>query len=658
MQSPLSLFFNIALGRPGSPPLLCGGLTQRFVRLYDPMFATASLDTLPSFLEDLNNQYEAFHKDFEADFWATKMGLAGNSTEQLTATKGAYDGFLRDKSNLQAVRAHLQLEGLPETDRRVLKIMERTFACYNTNSAEADAIQDQLTKLEGELQAARGGMKLGYTDPATGSFNACSSVQLRTRMRTSSDEAERKACFEGVQTIGPFVAERFVEIVRLRNRFARALGYEDFYDYKVTQSEGFGKAQLFAMLDDLEQRTRSTMEAARARLASEKGPEALEPWNTGYMLAGETTRDQDPYFPFGNALAAWSQTFAGLGIDYKGARMRLDLLDRPGKYSNGFCHWPQCAWRRPNGSWVPSQANFTSLATPGQVGSGVTALRTLLHEGGHAAHFANIDQPSPFFSQERAPMSVAYAENQSMFLDSLQGDAAWLGRFARDQSGAVMPWELVEKDMRATSPYAVLQLRGMLAVPYFEKALYELADDDVTVERLLKLGDEVQERIQGGPAALPLLAIPHILSDESSCYYHGYVLAEMSVFQTRTHFLEKYGRIVDEPRIGADLTEVYWNPGNGEPFLGLVEKLTGKPLSADAWVADLNEDLEERIAKEKQEYEAAVKAGPRVALPEVDLGMQVVVVNGDEQICDSNTAGLGPMCNEFAGWVDKMAAAH
>ena len=34
-----------------------------------------------------------------------------------------------------------------------------------------------------------------------------------------------------------------------------------------------------------------------------------------------------------------------------------------------------------------------------QVGSGKTALVTLLHEGGHAAHFANIDQHSPFFGQ-------------------------------------------------------------------------------------------------------------------------------------------------------------------------------------------------------------------------------------------------------------------
>jgi len=41
-----------------------------------------------------------------------------------------------------------------------------------------------------------------------------------------------------------------------------------------------------------------------------------------------------------------------------------------------------------------------------QLGSGRTALVTLLHEGGHAAHMANIDQPSPFFGQERAPFRL------------------------------------------------------------------------------------------------------------------------------------------------------------------------------------------------------------------------------------------------------------
>ena len=50
--------------------------------------------------------------------------------------------------------------------------------------------------------------------------------------------------------------------------------------------------------------------------------------------------------------------------------------------------------------------------------------------------------------------------------------------------------------------------------------------------------------------------MPHILADESSAYYHGYVLAEMSVHQTRDYFQSKYDSIADNPEVGKELTEV------------------------------------------------------------------------------------------------------
>jgi len=37
-----------------------------------------------------------------------------------------------------------------------------------------------------------------------------------------------------MRTVGPHVAAKFCEIVKLRNKLARNLGYEDFYDYKAS----------------------------------------------------------------------------------------------------------------------------------------------------------------------------------------------------------------------------------------------------------------------------------------------------------------------------------------------------------------------------------------------------------------------------------------
>jgi hypothetical protein len=68
-------------------------------------------------------------------------------------------------------------------------------------------------------------MQLGYTLP-DGSFHPMSSVGLRNEMRTSKDEAIRKAAYEGLRSIGPFVLDNgFVEIIKLRNKMAKSLGF-------------------------------------------------------------------------------------------------------------------------------------------------------------------------------------------------------------------------------------------------------------------------------------------------------------------------------------------------------------------------------------------------------------------------------------------------
>jgi Zn-dependent oligopeptidase len=335
--------------------------------------------------------------------------------------------------------------------------------------------------------------------------------------------------------------------------------------------------------------------------------------------------------------------------------MTLDLCDRPGKYSNGFCHWPQPAWISKSKGWVPSHANFTSLATPSAVGSGYTALVTLMHEGGHAAHFANVAQASPLFSQERAPTSVAYAENQSMFLDSLVRDSAWLARYALDRQGNVIPWDLIQRNIEATHAYQVLALRAMLAVPYFEKSLYELPEDQVTCQNILALAARVELDIQGGPSSRPLLSVPHILADESAAYYHGYVLADMSVYQTRAHFLEKYGFIVDNSQVGRDLERYYWQPGNSEQFLDLVSALTGKQLGPDAWIDHLEKSVENLVREERSAYLKALETGPKIKPGDpVDLSMQVKFVHGDERIADSKLEGLQNACQVYKQWVSNL----
>lgn len=56
-------------------------------------------------------------------------------------------------------------------------------------------------------------------------------------MRVSEDEETRKAAYEGLRSVGPFVSEAFLGIVKDRNKLAKLMGFQDFYDMKVSQGE-------------------------------------------------------------------------------------------------------------------------------------------------------------------------------------------------------------------------------------------------------------------------------------------------------------------------------------------------------------------------------------------------------------------------------------
>jgi oligoendopeptidase F len=150
------------------------------------------------------------------------------SVAELTRTKAEMEAFLADEKKLTATRSYLQkAEGLTAEQKKTLTLFERTFGCYIMESAEAKELRAKAMAIEGSLEDARNRMTLGAT--LDGSFCELSSVGLRNKMRVDPDEAVRKACWEGLRTIGDFVtANGFVELVRSRNQMAKALGYIDY----------------------------------------------------------------------------------------------------------------------------------------------------------------------------------------------------------------------------------------------------------------------------------------------------------------------------------------------------------------------------------------------------------------------------------------------
>ncbi len=387
------------------------------------------------------------------------------------------------------------------------------------------------------------------------------------------------------------------------------------------------------------------------RVAEKHGDDMIEPWNFGYVTGGDLTKEKDPYLSFSSAVTNWGKSFAAMGIKYSGAELTLDLVERKGKYENGFMHGPFPAYID-DGVMRSAKINFTANSVPGQPGSGQTALATLFHEGGHAAHFSNIKMPAPCFSQEFAPTSIAFAETQSMFMDNVVEDADWLTRYAIDENGNSMPFDLIKKILDEQHTFRAHLMRKLMIVPYFEKAIYELPEEELTAENILRIGREIESKmVFQSSDSRPILSVPHILDSESSAYYHAYVLALMAVYQTREFFLKRDGFIMDNPNIGRDMAKTYWNLGNSKPFLEFIKDLTGDPFSAKATVNLVNMDLEDVYRKAEADIKRE-KDQPHFEGP-IDLDATVSMIHGDENISSSINSSFELMAEKYNSWIQS-----
>jgi len=614
-----------------------------------------------AFFARLNQDYLNVHKTKEDLFWDTYMAISDDQAGFARAEQ-AFKAFVADPARLAEVRDHLaELDRLPASEERSalqhgLRGWQALFECNIIDNDAARSHMHELIEEESALFARRREYVMTHINEQ-GRREEASLGTLSTNMGTNPDEAARKSSHDALLGLERWVLDNgFLDIVRKRNELAQSLGHEDYFAYKVRKNEQMSTAELFAILDDFEVRTRDANQRTLAKLAGEKGADALQPFNLRYHMSGDVTRQLDPYLPFAKGLQRWLESFQRLGIRYRGALMQLDLLERKGKYQNGFCHGPIPAHVDAQGRWVPGQINFTAEAKPDQVGSGARAIATLFHEGGHAAHFANVTQNSPCFSQEYPPTSMAYAETQSMFCDSLLDDADWLKRYARNDAGVPVPDELIRLRIATTQPFSAYAERSLLVVPYFESALYRMPAGERNAKAVLALARACERRILGIEVApRPLLAIPHLLNQESAASYHGYLLANMAVYQTRAFFLGKFGYLTDNPAIGPLLARHYWAPGNSVSHDATLRSLTGEGFTARYLAEACNQSVDQAWAEAQQLIAAAAQRDDPAADPNAapdSLDARIRIVHGAEVLAD-NSGSDATMCRQFEDWVGR-----
>ncbi len=591
-----------------------------------------------SFLNYLNERYIKLHSEYEEAFWDFRMGITKDGV-RMNKGEIARDAFRSDKNLKNEVEGYIK-KSKGEIKRR-LQIWDNFFSLFQIPD-EAIPIRKKVTEIEERMLKVHATRKEGYL--FNGEFVEASRNKMRTMMRTHPDETIRKACFEAVEKLPLETLADYVEVIKYRNEYARILGYADFYDYKIHLDEGITKNQLFSIFDKIYEKTKYAFKNIRDLENSKPG--LRKPWNFGYMMTGDFTKEEDPFFQFENVIDLWGRSFSALGIDYRGGKLKLDLLDRKGKWDNGFCHYPEIVHYDKKGKMKPGSSNFTSTAIPSQIGSGILGINTVFHEAGHAADRLNSIQKDACINTEYPPSTVSWAETHSMFMDSISSSVEWRVRYAKNANNEAYPFDIYERKLKALYPLLPLEMMHINFVIDFEKQIYECKN--LTEEFVLETARKVNKKyFDYSEDSISILNVPHIYSWESSAYYHGYGLAELGVCQWRDYFYKKYGYIVDNPKVGQEMTKV-WKLGSLYKSGQFIKIATGKKLSANAFIKSVTRPIDKIIKITKQRVARLAKV-PQYK-KHIKLNAHITMVHGEEKITDS-AEGFENMAEKYKKWI-------
>lgn len=224
-------------------------------------YMKAALDLL----EKLNTEYVELHEKYEDYFWNSYMGDHSKDEEFNTSNKDL-EAWKTSATLMQEVEEALadlmqQQPGDADTAKR-LGYRKRFFSLYQT-PPEVLELKNKITDHETVMQNKLNSYERGYIDPTTHEKVATSKHGVLLTMSTNPDEAVRKACFEALREGATILIDEYIALVQMRNEYAQALGYKNFYYYKADMEESMNADRIFEIFDAYYEKTKGCLQSIR-----------------------------------------------------------------------------------------------------------------------------------------------------------------------------------------------------------------------------------------------------------------------------------------------------------------------------------------------------------------------------------------------------------
>lgn len=561
-----------------------------------------------AFLDGYTEQYQALYYTASEAEWASNTRIVEGDDTNAKRTQAAYEAmtaFTGSVENIEAARGYLDAAD-ELTELQVLQLEAVLFAAASDPQTVPELVKAKIAADTAQTEAL-----YGFTYMLDG--EEVTTNDIDEMLREETDLARRQAVWEASKEVGPTLRDGLSRLRTLRNGTVQALGYDDFFAYKVSDY-GMTTAEMVETLDRINKELRPLFRE-------------LHTW-VRYELARRYDEPVPDLIPAHWLSNRWGQDWSALveveGFDLDGALAQRTpewLVQQAERFyvSLGFEPLPPvfyeksslypapegADWKKNNhaSAWhLDLERDVRSLMS---VQANTEWYETTHHELGHIYYYlcyTNPDVP-PLL---RGGANRAYHEA----MGSLMGLAAMQPRFvetvglaAAVEAGAgADPMQLL---LQEALNYVVFIPWSTGTMTYFEKELYA---DDLPEGEWNARWWELASRFQGieppterDERWCDAATKTHINNDAGE--YYDYALSFVLLFQLHDHIAKEI--LGEDPRdtnyygrkdVG-EFLESIMTPGASVDWREMLREKTGSDLSAQAMVdyfAPLQTWLEEQ----------------------------------------------------------------
>lgn len=519
-------------------------------------------DELLVFLDSLETEYELACVATGTANWNS---YSGDAPFDLDSAKARFAKIFLDSAARATVTEWKRKSG-SLADQTLARRLEMWDRCFTGGAIYADPA---IAKLENELQALITGFAFRFEGkPIT-------RAAVNNLLRAEKSQKRRRALWMVNSQLSARAAPKLVELVKLRNTKAAALGYPHYYSLSL-DLQAIDEEWLIRTLNALEAQTRAAMRGFIENSSAEMRLKKFHAWDFDVSLKHAASLP-DEYFPSDSVFSVIHRFERAIGFPVDSLPIREVVRDIPyGGLSLGIR--------------IPTDSRFLVNPTRGKGFYGVA-----FHEYGHSLKAVNTSVTHPILKgYEWIPgaQCAAYEEGVAELHAEFTEDTIWLGGYSR------APAKVLREYLAGRNLPALHRLRRLMKDFFFEYEMYKNPDQDLALlertmyQKYLLVTPEEDE---------PHAYASSIWYASYPCYYQNYILSGMISTQLQEALTNKFGRNkFTDPGVAAWMIQHLYRDGETEEWTERVRRATGKSLETGAYLRKLAIDLQRSTEEEGQ----------------------------------------------------------